>query len=277
MILLPNADFIDLGRSVSGGPYDDMSRPKVGWHMTQGYSLAGARAAFAAYPPHIGYDPVIRQLEQYVSLDRHAYSFYNGEADDEYIIQVEVVGFSENAHNMPDWQVQNIVEDLVNPLEDLIGVPPVVIWHGFHGAGEGIVLASPDSPIRITLNQLRAFSGHLGHQHIPGDGHWDPGRFRIDEVLRRSQAPTEPEKEIDLSGFNGYALEVTSGAITQGENIPVGSAWLYDASNNTLDFYDKAALAQAAKEAGVMHIGVTGERVKNLLDRVRAAQANTEE
>jgi hypothetical protein len=198
---LPHATRVNLGAGVGGGPYDDTRKPKVCWHMTQGTTLAGARAAFAAYPPHLGYNPASRELEQYVPLDRHSYAFFNSEADNEYIIQIEVVGFSEQAHNMPDWQVQNIVDDLVNPLEEFVGVPPVVIWHGFHGEGEGIVLATPSSPIRITLGQLREFAGHLGHQHIPGDGHWDPGRFRIDEVLRRSQ-------EDDVSGADvwGYQL-----------------------------------------------------------------------
>lgn len=201
---LPNAKRVSLGSNVGGGPYDDMRNPKVCWHMTQGSGLAGARSAFAPYPPHIGYDPKNRQLEQYVPLDRHSYAFFNGEADDEYIIQIEVVGFAEDAHNMPDWQVQNIVDDLVNPLEELIGVPPVVIRHGFRGAGEGIVLASPSSPIRITLNELREFSGHLGHQHIPGDGHWDPGRFRIGEVLQRSQGD-------DMPNLNAMQVTVTNG------------------------------------------------------------------
>ncbi len=187
MAWLPKARRVNLGANVAGGSYDDTRKPKVCWHFTQGSSLTGARSAFAAYPPHIGYDPKTRELEQYVPLDRHSYAFFNGEADDEYIIQIEVVGFSEDSHNMPDGQVQNIVDDLVNPLEELIGVPPVVIRHGFRGAGEGIVLATPSSPIRISLDELREFSGHLGHQHIPGDGHWDPGRFRIDEVLERSQ------------------------------------------------------------------------------------------
>lgn len=187
---LPHAKRVNLGGAVAGGPYDDTRNPKVCWHTTEGSSLAGARAAFAAYPPHLGYDPATRELEQYVPLDRHSYAFFNGEADDEYVIQIEVVGFAARSHLMSDEHVQRIVEDLVDPLEEFVGVPPVVVWHGFHGEGEGLVLATPSSPIRLTLAQLREFAGHLGHQHIPGDGHWDPGRFRIDEVLRRSQEGT---------------------------------------------------------------------------------------
>lgn len=254
MSWLPNARRVSLGSNVAGGPYDDMRKPKVCWHMTQGSGLAGARAAFAPYPPHIGYNPATRELEQYVPLDRHSYAFFNGEADDEYIIQIEVVGFSESAQGMPDWQVQNIVDDLVDPLEVLIGVPPVVVWHGFHGAGEGFTLASPDSPIRLSLDQLREFSGHLGHQHIPGDEHWDPGRFRIDEVLRRSQQP-QVQEESDMFLIKGdasdpiYVVTVTADGVQKkhitsgnelallkkisGQEVRVVDQWMIDAPSTS--------------------------------------------
>lgn len=233
--------------------------------MTQGATLAGARAAFAAYPPHIGYNPATRELEQYVPLDRHSYAFFNGEADDEYVIQIEVVGFSETAHLMPDWQVQNIVDDVVNPLEELIGVPPVVVWHGFHGEGEGFVLASVHSPIRLTLAQLREFAGHLGHQHIPGDAHWDPGRFRIGEVLHRSQLPTISLEEINMA--NIFAAEVTTGPVTT-PNIPVGFAVVIDVQNKQAWYVDDPqSLRTACANSNTLHIGVSGERMADLLTK----------
>ncbi|SES20792.1 glycoside hydrolase family 25 protein [Lentzea albida] len=239
MVWLPKAKRVNLGANVAGGPYDDVRKPKVCWHFTQGSSLAGARAAFAAYPPHIGYDPKTRELEQYVPLDRHSYAFFNGEADDEYIIQIEVVGFSEQAHLMSDEHVQNIVDDLVDPLEELIGVPPVVIRHGFRGAGEGIVLASPSSPIRISLEELREFSGHLGHQHIPGDGHWDPGKFRIDEVLKRSQGEDDMSWDTPIPKLPSEAdprTEAPAGEMLKWTNVAAWkSADLVEAVNTKLD------------------------------------------
>lgn len=129
-----------------------------------------------------------------------------------------------------------------------------------------------------------------GHQQAPGqDPTGCPGRYALAAIPTINQlaadyeagridldAPpqnNENERMIDLSGFNGYALEVTSGPITQGENIPVGSAWLFDATNFTLDFFERDALKQAMKDSGTPHIGCTGERVLNLLNRVRAAEA----
>lgn len=273
MTLLPNAKFVDLGPGVRGGPYDDTRKPKVCWHMTQGSSLAGARSAFAAYPPHIGYDPKTRELEQYVPLDRHSYAFFNSEADDEYIIQIEVVGFSEQAHLMPDWQVQNIVDDLVNPLEELIGVPPVVIRHGFRGAGEGIVLATPDSPIRISLAELREFSGHLGHQHIPGDGHWDPGKFRIDEVLERSQGDDMTPDEL-----LNTTVRVEGDAPNAGKDIPLRA--IFGWSDSNFNGLQKANAALVSKlDALVALVGqlakdpaLTPERAGEIVQKAVSAE-----
>jgi hypothetical protein len=30
---------------------------------------------------------------------------------------------------------------------------------------------------------FRGYAGHCGHQHVPGNDHTDPGRFRITEVI----------------------------------------------------------------------------------------------
>lgn len=181
---LPGATYVDLGPD--GGPYDEMGHPKICWHTTEGTSIAGAEAAYRSYPPHIGYDPRSRVLRQYVRLDRHSYALRGGESDDEYVIQIELVGRAAETAGWPDEWYQNIGVDLVAPLRRLVGVPDQHLR--FYGPNEGIVLASPYSPIRLSDAAFRAFSGHLGHQHVPApDAHWDPGGFRIDKALNYSQ------------------------------------------------------------------------------------------
>lgn len=120
---------------------------------------------------------------------------------------------------------------------------------------------------------------HRDYTFGAGDGdHTDIGlNFPWDVFFADMNAGTTPEEElIDLSGFNGYALEVVSGPVTQGDNIPLGSAWLFDATNMTLDFYDATSLRTACTNANVAHIGCSGERVLNLLKRVRAHAARLE-
>ena len=165
-------------------------------------SLAGAERAYRPSPPHVGVDPRTGQKHQYVPLNRHAYALAGAEADDEYVIQVEVVGFAGQSHTWSDDVLRWLGEHVVAPIRAAVGVPDAVVSHGFRREGGGIILASSTSPIRISLTQLRAFAGHLGHQHMPApDKHWDPGGLPIDRILgySRPAAPAATDlKEIDM-------------------------------------------------------------------------------
>lgn len=186
-IWIPGWERVDLGPN--GGTYDSTLNPKACVHTTEGTTLAGAESAYRNYPPHLGYDPVRRVKRQYVALNRYSYAFRNGETDDEFIVQVEVVGFAAKTHTWPTAVYRNFAVDVVQPLHDLIGVP---LQHlRFYRADEGIVLARKTSPIRLRPAALRSYSGWMGHQHAPGladngallatgDEHWDPGGFLMD-------------------------------------------------------------------------------------------------
>lgn len=191
---------MDLGPD--GGSYDETSHPKVCVHTTEGTTLVGAERAYADYPPHLGYDPVRRIKHQYIPLNRCSYAFRYAESDDEFIVQVEVVGFAAKTHNWPNSAYANFAEDVAKPLEQLIGVPRQHLR--FYRSDEGLVLARKTSPIRLRPSALRAFSGWMGHQHAPGvsdngtvlvtgDEHWDPGGFQMDLVF--SLMPTNKKGE----------------------------------------------------------------------------------
>lgn len=189
-IWLPGWQRVDLGPD--GGPYDEMVHPKACVHTTEGSTLAGAEGAFRPYPPHLGYDPRSRTKRQYVALNRHSYAFRNGETDDEYIIQIEVVGFANQTHTWSEELYRNFAEDVIKPLEQFIGVPRNYLR--FYRADEGIVLARKTSPVRLRPAALRNYSGWVGHQHMPGladngsvlpagDDHWDPGGFLMGKAI----------------------------------------------------------------------------------------------
>jgi hypothetical protein len=175
-IWIPGYSKTSLG--IHGGVYDETKHPKGCLHTTEGSTLAGAEVAYREYPPHIGYHPGLRQKHQYVPVNKHSYAFRGSESDDEFIIQVEIVGFAKETHKWPDRFYKNLAEDVIKPLEDLVGIPRRALR--FYGEGDGIVLASASSPVRLSNAQLRAYSGWLGHQHIPSpDEHWDPGKLLI--------------------------------------------------------------------------------------------------
>jgi hypothetical protein len=200
-IWIPSWDIVDLGPD--GGTFDETSHPKACVHTTEGTTIAGAEAAYKAYPPHLGYDPIRRIKHQYVPLNRYSYAFRNGETDDEFIIQVEVVGFASQTHKWPITAYANFSQDVIKPLEELVGIPRQHLR--FYRADEGIVLARKTSPIRLRPAALRSYSGWMGHQHAPGvgdngailasgDEHWDPGGFLMDLAFSflQPKSPTPP-------------------------------------------------------------------------------------
>lgn len=203
---LPGATFVDLGPD--GGSYDETAHPKGCIHTTEGSSLSGAEAAYRNYPPHIGYDPNTRVIHQYVRLDRCSYAFKGAESDDEFIIQVEIIGFAAQTHTYSEQWYRNIGEDIIRPLREIVGIPNNYLT--FYGEGDGIVLASPSSPIRLTDSAFRNYSGWLGHQHVPApDAHWDPGRFNMGLAMTYSESDMTPEEHNMLVGLNnaiGYTF-----------------------------------------------------------------------
>jgi hypothetical protein len=184
---------VNLG--LQGKPFEYRHNPKGLLHSTEGTSLAGAEEAMRNYPSHLGYDYKTRDKHQYISLDLAAYSAMD-QSDDDPIYQVELVGFAKDMRFLPDWALRNIAEDVVKPLKDAVGIPNIVIPSGFKDGLDGIYpyLASPQSPIRLSYAGLRAFSGWLGHQHLPSpDDHWDPGAINIRRILDLAYAPKEED------------------------------------------------------------------------------------
>lgn len=172
-------------RNLGGKTYQFTHNPKGCIHTTEGSSIAGALKAYAPYPPHGIYDPRNREKLQHVALNRASYSAMDGN-DDDYMVQIEIVGYAAESRNWPDEWYRNIAEDVFKPLEDHFGIPRIGIWKGFADGADGInpPPATSISPLRLTWDQLRDFSGWLGHQHLPApDTHWDPGHLQIEKIF----------------------------------------------------------------------------------------------
>ncbi|SER95243.1 hypothetical protein SAMN05216188_11853 [Lentzea xinjiangensis] len=166
-----------------GKTYQYGHNPKGCLHTTEGTSIAGALAAYAPYPPHGIYDWRTRQKLQHVPLNLASYSAMDGN-DDDYMVQIELVGFAAESRFWPDEAWRNIAEDVIKPIEDHFGVPRRAL--DFKDGRDGITpyISSAQSPIRISPTQLRDFSGWLGHQHLCApDTHWDPGAIQINKIF----------------------------------------------------------------------------------------------
>jgi hypothetical protein len=190
-------DYTGINAPEVGRPYDETSHPKICLHTTEGSSLAGAERAFALYPPHVGVDFERLHRRQYLPLDRCSFSLRGSESDDEFVVQIEIVGFSTQT---PNWSIQKLDwlgREVIAPICRATGCPLTIVPAGFHGLGEGIILASTSSPIRFkSEGALRAFSGIMGHQHAPApDHHWDPGKLNVHRIVQAAAAVLEPKPE----------------------------------------------------------------------------------
>lgn len=215
MIKLDGYTFVDLGPD--GGPFDDTAHPKLEWHTMETYNVGAAENAYRNYPPHLGVNPLTNVKRQYVSLDRHAFANSGYEADDEFMIQVEVAGFAKDARSWSDDVYRWLAENVVLPLERAIGVPRRVIYKGFKDyadykpANPTNYLASSRSEQRITLDELRSFSGHIAHQNMPApDSHWDAGAFQIGKVFHF--AALHDNEENEMPAPKSYTAAARSGA-----------------------------------------------------------------
>lgn len=182
---------------VPGIPFDEWDDPKALVHTTQGSSVEGAVDAYKLYPPHLIVDPWRRRKIQHVDLERAAYALWNADADDSRCYQIEIVGFAEDAPNWSDEILRWLGKELALPLHEYVGVPYRVVWKGFKSPSDvNYILASPSSPLRLTQTELDTFSGWLGHQHIPGDGHWDPSGLNVPKILTYAQEDDVSAEEV---------------------------------------------------------------------------------
>lgn len=105
--------------------------------------------------------------------------------------QIELVGTCNDAlRDDPNWvHVDEISEEAWRELGQFaaflfkyLGIPlkSTVTWTRYDSNDPA---TGQDNGIRLTSDQLAAYEGHLGHQHVSGNNHRDPGKFNITKLL----------------------------------------------------------------------------------------------
>lgn len=159
---------------------------KMVLHTTEG-NLASAIGALDGRNvwPHFLLDYPTRTKIQAVSLNRAGKSLANKaggvETNKAGAIQVEIVGFAAHTHEMGDDEVDWYAQSLA-PAYFACGIDSTITVP-FYGQDAGFTLATPSAPQRMGFAEWSAFNGTCGHQHVPENDHWDPGKFRIDRFL----------------------------------------------------------------------------------------------
>jgi hypothetical protein len=156
------APHIDSGSFAGGGR-------KIVWHTTEGSSLPN----YGGSAPHFTLNPQTGQLWQHIPLNRAARALAHPsgpETNRANAIQVELIGFAKDTGNWSAGAYANIAE-LARWIEAAFGVP----------RRTGVQFTVPAT--RLSGNSFFGYAGHIGHAHVPGNDHWDPGKFRIDLVV----------------------------------------------------------------------------------------------
>lgn len=213
---LSSAIQVTNGRRYGSGRYryrQALRSPVLVLHTIEG-SLSYDTARRHENPPHLWYSPSRRELFQTADLFGPAFALRHPSGTPETnnrgpCLQVELEGYARDTRSWPDEYYANIAQDVVRPLDrfcreiygqTLVGGPTtrgLVYADELDPFGP---LATTTSPLRMSAAQWNDAHGLVGHQHVPFNTHWDPGRFRIDTLLRYLSDLDEPRVLKLLSG-----------------------------------------------------------------------------
>jgi hypothetical protein len=150
-------------------------------HTTEGGTLEGAVSSFRTtnFWPHFTIEPKTLRIVQHLPLTigARALSDKVTPSNAAHCIQIEIVG---NAAETPTWAPEQLafIRDVMRQIENLVPIPRQSGRTFLDSEG---VNKTPGN--RMSVNEWKVFSGWCGHQHVPGESHWDPGAIDIDTLL----------------------------------------------------------------------------------------------
>ncbi|MFE3932167.1 hemopexin repeat-containing protein, partial [Streptomyces sp. YIM B13508] len=151
-------------------------------HTTEGSTIAGALQTFrdTNFWPTLTIDPKTLRVIQHYSLSRgaRALSDHVTAENAARCVQIEIVGFAAQAPSWPPEQLA-FIRQTIRDIDSLVPIPRQSSMTFLNDAG---VNSHPGN--RMSVEDWKRFSGWCGHQHVPGESHWDPGALDIDTVLR---------------------------------------------------------------------------------------------
>ena len=155
---------------------------KLVWHTTEGSSLPG----YSGSHPHFTLDMKRRLLYQHIPVTSGAMALRNlslgVETNRANAIQVELIGFSDAAFaarvGRSDLAVKNWTDS------DYAQIAELARWIEKHCDVERVCTVTFHNDSTHKVGNWLQYSGHIGHQHIPENTHWDPSAaFDIQKVI----------------------------------------------------------------------------------------------
>ncbi|MDC0759248.1 hemopexin repeat-containing protein [Brevibacillus sp. AG] len=190
----PAFDLLDLSHEIWVPGAEKRPRQPVGpkykpmpWrgvlHTTEGDNLSGAEGEFDSKRiwPHLVIDPKTLKIVQYIPLNVGARSMGDAggtlASNSAHCVQIEIVGRAKDSPNLPPEHLA-FIREVMRQVDDLVPIPR---RSGRTFLNEAGVNANPGN--RMSVQEWTVFSGWCGHQHVPGQNHWDPGAIDIDSLL----------------------------------------------------------------------------------------------
>lgn len=212
-------DGFDHSWTRQGGSYVTGDYPwRLELHTTEGKSVAGALAAYessGAYP-HFTVRYETKERLQHVSLSRSSTASRNLDGGVETnrwrCIQVEIVGFAGESHTWSKEKLEWLGREVVAPIRAQVGFQ--LVAPKFVGTESGTI-ATTTAKQRMSFEAWKAFNGVCGHQHVPENHHWDPGRLDIATIL---------------AAAGGVASPAPSGAVSEEDEDVSAIFWMKDAA-----------------------------------------------
>jgi hypothetical protein len=188
------------------GTYVSNAAWKIVIHTTEGSSIEGAEKAYADRNdyPHATIDGGRRRAVQHLPFDRPARALKHPaggvETNNARTLQFELVGFAGQA---ADWSHDDLawIGAQLAPVAAAYGVQ--LVSPPFYGDGCGWTLATATARQRLGRMDWLAFNGLIGHQHVPGNDHWDPGAFPVSVLLAAMGAPQLAQAPVVLGSSPG--------------------------------------------------------------------------
>ena len=180
---------------------------KIALHTTEGDTILGAVNTYRAKAgkwsggihPHMTASAFSRSGQSHVPLSKAAYSLKSHDTDG--IIQVELVGHADQSHNWPDEELDWIGANVIAPIIRAHPTIPLVAPAPFLGADSGTLARPwPYGKARISPSNWAGVKGIVGHQHLPYDDHWDPGKINIGRIIDAAWAA--------LTTGDGYVFDL---------------------------------------------------------------------
>lgn len=195
------------------GSFDSEANPtwKLGLHTTEGFSIAGAEAAYrnGGYWPHItvgvtDFDDWKFGVHQHFPFWSRSTTFADGSGgirtNRDYVIQVEIVGTCDDSWKTKqggkykklhvDHWPDDYARYVAGVLKAIMQHRPIpnrtsVTWARYPASyGQG-------AKQRLSTAAYDGYSGILGHQHVPENTHGDPGNLL--PFLQKYVLPSAPK------------------------------------------------------------------------------------